>query len=120
MTNVSHQTDLFGETAVFQGEAAPHQAMMFDEPIVYKPPRPVHTKDSIRELLTSLIQELRAMNTLLWDAQTLRGHRAMAPYMAEWLKNGEGEGLLAEFRAELVRLGEEPVHRQELYDDGAA
>jgi hypothetical protein len=77
---------------------------MFDEP-AYEPPKPVHTKESIRELLTGLIAELRAADSLPWDARTLRAHRAMAPYMAEWLKDGEGDRLLAEFRAELERLG---------------
>ncbi len=119
MKDDPRQTDLFGETDLFGGEEAPRQTMMFDEPHVYTPPQPAHTKESIREMLTGLIEELRAMETLHWDAQTLRGHRAMAPYMAKWLKDGEGDRLLAEFRAELVRLGEEPVHRQELYDDAA-
>lgn len=90
------QTEMFAEEA-------PRQTFMFDEP-AYEPPEPVHTKESIRELLTGLIAELRAAETMPWDARTLRGHTAMAPYMAEWLKDGEGDQLLADFRAELARL----------------
>lgn len=101
------------------GDDAPRQTMLFDEPVVYKPAYPPHTKESIRALLTGLIGELRCMETMQWDAKALRSNRALAPFMAEWLKGGEGDGLLAEFRAELVRLGEEPVHRAELYDDAA-
>lgn len=119
MTDDPRQTDLFGETDAFGGEDAPRQTTMFDEPIVYKPAHPPHTKESIRELLTGILEEIRGFETMEWDAQMLRSNRAMAPYMAEWLKNGEGDRLLAEFRAELVRLGEEPVHRAELYDDAA-
>lgn len=101
MSDDPRQTDLFAEEA-------PRQTLMFDEP-AYQPPKPVHTKESIRALLTGLIEELRGYETLPWDGRTLRGHRAMAPYMAEWLKDGEGDRLLAEFRAELVRLGADPI-----------
>ena len=35
----------------------------------------------------------------------LQSHTGMYPYMAEWLEEGgEGERLLAEFRAEIARL----------------
>ena len=95
MTDDHGQSDLFGE--------APSQGFMFDEPVA-EPPKPKHTPETIRALLTSLIAELRAAETMPWDARTLRGHKAMAPYMAEWLKDGEGEQLLLEFRDQVTRL----------------
>lgn len=108
MTDTPRQTDLFGDdTPVFDFD--------FEKPL-YEPAKPMYTKESIREMLTGLIAELKDCDTLPWDAKALRENRAMAPYMAEWLKNGEGDRLLAEFRGELVRLGEEPVHRRELYE----
>ena len=95
MTDDHTQSDLFGE--------APSQGFMFDEPVA-EPPKPRHTPESIRALFTGLIAELRAAEAMPWDARTLRGHKAMAPYMAEWLKDGEGERLLAEFHEQVARL----------------
>lgn len=108
MSHAPRQTDLFADEPV-------EAAFDFETPLPKAEPTG-YTKNDIREMLTGLILELRTAETLPWDARTLRGHRAMAPYMAEWLKGGEGDRLLGEFRAELVRLGEEPVHRKELYE----
>lgn len=64
-----------------------------------------HTRDSIRATLSAIIAHLRAASVLPWDARDLRYMTGTAPYMAEWLKNGEGDALLAEMKAELDRLG---------------
>lgn len=107
MTAAPRQIDLFAEEP-------PVVEYDFHTPVPrHEPFR--HTKESIRGLLTGLIAELKTQDELQWDADTLRSNRAMAPYMAEWLKGGEGDQLLSEFRAELERLGQDPIHRRELY-----
>ena len=63
-----------------------------------------HTPETIRVLMHEILAKARAAETMPWDARELRGHTAMFPYMAEWLKGGEGDGLLAEFKAEMDRL----------------
>ena len=90
--------DLFGHV--------PQQRDMFassDAPRVSAPIK--HTPDTIRVLMLGLLAEVRAASTVPWPARELQSHRAMFPYMAEWLKGGEGDQLLMEFRAELDRLG---------------
>lgn len=90
--------DLFGHV--------PQQSDMFacsDAPRVSAPIR--HTPDTIRAEMLRILAEARAASAMPWDARTLRSHTAMFPYMAEWLKGGEGEQLLLEFRSELKRLG---------------
>lgn len=114
MVDTPVQHDLFAEDPP---RSDTDEIVDFEKPLPrYEPFR--HTPDSVRKLLVGMTDELRACDTLPWDANTLRSNRAMAPYMAGWFKDGEGERLLAEFRAELVRLGEEPIHRKELYPDG--
>lgn len=67
--------------------------------------RPIeHTPETIRAEMHRILAEARAAETLPWDARWLRKHTAGFPYMAEWLKGGEGDRLLAEFKAELDRL----------------
>ena len=107
MTAAPRQIDLFAEEPPTV-EYDFHTPLPRHEPFRY-------TKESIRDLLIGLITDLKDQDELQWDAQTLRSNRAMAPYMAEWLKGGEGDRLLAQFRSELERLGQEPVHRRELY-----
>ena len=77
---------------------------MFDAPPAVREHKP-HTPDTIRVLMLGLLAEARAASTIPWPARELQSHRAMFPYMAEWLKGGEGDQLLLEFRAELDRLG---------------
>lgn len=89
------QTDLFGHV--------PQKGETFAEPARISPPVR-HTPETIRVLMHELLAEARAADAMPWDARTLRGHTAMFPYMAEWLKNGEGDGLLREFKAEMDRL----------------
>lgn len=60
--------------------------------------------DSIRDLVHRLIAEARGISTLDWSAEKLRFITGMFPYLAEWLKNGEGDQLMAEFKAEMDRL----------------
>ena len=90
--------DLFGHS--------PPQRDMFtstEAPVARGPIK--HTPDTIRAEMLRLLAEARAASTVPWTPRDLQSHRAMFPYMAEWLKGGEGEQLLMEFRAELDRLG---------------
>ena len=90
--------DLFGYT--------PQKSDMFassDAPRVSAPVK--HTPDTIRVLMHRLLAEARAASTIPWSPRDLQSHRAMFPYMAEWLKGGDGDQLLLEFRVELDRLG---------------
>lgn len=92
--------DLFGHVP----QKGAQQTEMFDAaPVVTR--REPHTPDSIRALMLGLLAEARAAQTVPWTPRMLQSHRAMFPYMAEWLKGGEGDRLLLEFRAELDRLG---------------
>ena len=90
--------DLFGHV--------PQQSEMFVDPDAPVSRGPIkHTPDTIRVLMLGLLAEARAASTVPWAPRELHSHRAMFPYMAEWLKGGEGDQLLLEFRAELNRLG---------------
>ena len=60
--------------------------------------------ESIRSKFTGLLTFIRAKQTMPWDARDLRYFTGMAPYWAEWLKDGEGDALMAEFKAEMDRL----------------
>lgn len=72
--------------------------------VAFQLPPGGHTRDTIRECLHDALAYARAAQTMPWNARELRHWTAMVPYMAEWLKNGEGDGLLAEFKAEMDRL----------------
>lgn len=71
----------------------------------------VNTPDTIRAMFTGYIDELRASTDRVpWTPRLLHSNRGMAKWWAEWLKHGEGDRLLAEFRAELLRLGVDPMN----------
>ena len=91
--------DLFGHV--------PQKDELFREPIAYTPPVE-HTPESIRALMHEILAEARAAKVLPWTPRNLRHHTAMYPYMAEWLKGGEGDRLMAEFKAEMDRLEAPP------------
>lgn len=99
------QDDLFGHVAQ-KGEllAGPHTdaGPHADAGAVSRPVE--HTPDTIRVLMHEILAEARAAQVLPWTPRTLRAHTAMFPYMAEWLKGGEGDRLLHEFKAEMDRL----------------
>ena len=78
-----------------------------DEPAVRRGPIK-HTPETIRALIHELLAEVRAAQTLPWSPRDLRYHTAMFPYYAEWLKHGEGDRLMAEFKSEMDRLGAPP------------
>lgn len=63
-----------------------------------------HTADTIRVLAHEVLDEARAANVMPWDEDDLRYNTGMFPYWAEWLKDGEGDALMAEFKAEMDRL----------------
>ena len=73
-----------------------------DKPALRVPVK--HTADTIRVIALRVLAEARAARTMPWDARDLRFNTGMFPYWAEWLKNGEGDGLMAEFKAEMDRL----------------
>jgi len=87
--------DLFGHV--------PQKGERIAEPIVVSQPI-VHTPDTIRVLMHGILAEARAATVIPWKPRQLRSHTAMFPYMAEWLKNGEGDQLMLEFKAEMDRL----------------
>lgn len=63
------------------------------------------TPETVRAKFVGLLAFVRTKQTMPWDARDLRFFTGMIPYWAEWLKNGEGDGLLAEFKTEMDRLG---------------
>lgn len=90
------QDDLFGHV--------PQPGELLREPMPVTPPVR-HTPETIRAEMHAILAEARAADAMPWTPRTLRAHTAMFPYMAEWLKNGEGERLMLAFKAELDRLG---------------
>lgn len=101
--------DLFGQ--VPQRSAAPPDVTATtdappSEHVSDYPPVPPggHTPDTIRPIMLRLLAEARATTVLDWSPQRLRSLTAMFPYMAEWLKGGEGDRLLHAFKAEMDRL----------------
>ena len=63
-----------------------------------------NTPDAVRENLHRVLAFVRAAEAMPWDARDLRYYSGLVPYMAEWLKNGEGDSLMAQFKAEMDRL----------------
>lgn len=89
------QDDLFGHV--------PQKGELFSEAMPVS--RPIqHTPDTIRALMLDILAEARSADVIPWTARKLRSHTAMFPYMAEWLKGGEGDRLLGEFKLEMDRL----------------
>ena len=63
-----------------------------------------HTPETIRALMHEILAEARSANVMPWTPRKLRSNTAMFPYMAEWLKNGEGSSLMQQFKTEMDRL----------------
>ena len=63
-----------------------------------------HTADSIRAQVTKIMAIVRAAQAMPFAPDELRNHTVWMPYYCEWLKNGEGDALLAEFREHVARL----------------
>ena len=93
------QPDMFGHEA-------PSQGALFEEPEPAPPPFR-HTKETIRERMLGLLDRVRDAEVMPFTARDQRSHLAMFPYMAEWLKDGEGDRLLAEFRGHMERLSKD-------------
>lgn len=83
-----------------------HWSSTFEDYVVYPDTRPVggHSADTIRPILLDMIADARATKTLNWSEGKIRSYTNRAIYLAEWLKNGEGDRLLAEFKTEIDRL----------------
>ena len=88
--------DLFGHV--------PQKGELFREPQTYAAP-PVATVDTIRVKMQDLLAEARACQTLTWTAQQLRSNTAACLRYAEWLKNGEGDRYIEDYKVEMDRLG---------------
>ena len=62
----------------------------------------VHTKESIRQRMLGILEKARNAETNPFTPRQMQSHTGLFPVMAEWLEeDGEGERLLAEFRAEI-------------------
>jgi hypothetical protein len=97
------------------GAAAAPKAVAAPQPVYHEefgwivpPPPGGHTPETIRALMHDILAEVRVAGRMPWNARKLRSNTAMFPYMAEWLKGGEGEQLMLDFKAEMDRL-EAPV-----------
>lgn len=91
--------DLFGHV--------PQKDELFREPVTYTAPKE-HTPETVRALMLELLEEARAATVIPWTPRDLRYNTGLYPYMAEWLKDGEGDRLMAEFKAEMDRLEAPP------------
>lgn len=93
--STGHMDDLFGHV--------PQKGELFAEVMPVTAPI-VHTPETIRALCHATIAEARAATTMPWTPRDLRRKTAGFPFWAEWLKNGEGDQLLRNFKAEMDRL----------------
>lgn len=106
---MSFQPDLFGEASRPQGVPAERKPIHSETwGVIKPPPAGGHTPETIRALMLEILGEARAASVMPWTPRVIRSHTAMFPYMAEWLKDGEGEQLMLDFKAEMDRL-EAPV-----------
>lgn len=112
MTRATGIDDLFGHVPQAGELALPHDDAADAGPefdctshLLVKVPHTGHTKDTIREGLNNILSFARAADAMPWDAYYLRYYSGLFVYMAEWLKGGEGDALMAQFKAELDRLG---------------
>ena len=108
MVRASGMDDMFGHVAQAAELPLGDEPMEHDSPLLrlLNPLRPGgETAESVRANLHKIIDHLRQADTLPWDAYYVRLFSGLVPYMAEWLKGGEGDALMAEFKAELDRLG---------------
>ncbi|HEX4078593.1 MAG TPA: hypothetical protein VHX61_06940 [Rhizomicrobium sp.] len=60
--------------------------------------------DKVRAELNKLLAEIRAAQSMPWDARTLRLHRTVFPQMTNWLPEDEAAQLRLEFETALERL----------------
>ncbi len=60
-----------------------------------------HTADSIREQVMKIMAVVREADSQPFADDELHNHNVWMPYYCEWLKNGEGDALLAEYRARM-------------------
>lgn len=87
------QPDLFGtetQTELFDEDAAP---------VVYRA-----DPDKVRQELHKILAEVRAAQTMPWDAKGVLLYRTIFPQMTNWLPDDEAAQLRFEFNAEVARL----------------
>ncbi len=63
--------------------------------------------DKVRARLTRILNEAREAEAMPWEPAQLSLYRTIVPDMTRWLPDDEGARWLAEFEAELTRLGVE-------------
>jgi hypothetical protein len=89
---------------------APRQADLFagDQPDPsdedFETPEYHADPDEVRAELHQILAEVRAAQTMPWDASKVSLYRTIFPQMANWLPEEEGAQLRFEFEAELERL----------------
>jgi hypothetical protein len=69
-------------------------------------PTPVYRADphKVRQEPHALLAQVRAAQTMPWDARGVRLYRTIFPQMTNWLPDEEGAQLRLEFETELARL----------------
>jgi DNA-binding PadR family transcriptional regulator len=60
--------------------------------------------DKVRAELHKLLAEMRAAQSMPWDARTLTRHRTVFPQMTNWLPDDEAAQLRLELETALERL----------------
>ena len=58
--------------------------------------------------MLELLEEARAAKVIPWTPRDLRYNTCLYPCMAEWLKDGEGDRLMAAFKTKMDRLDRPP------------
>ncbi|MBA4768106.1 MAG: hypothetical protein H2049_10820 [Porphyrobacter sp.] len=82
---------------------------------------PVHTIDTIREMVEGLLQELETSETCPWNPRDLYGNRGMWRHWMHWFRNtGEAEDFTRRFHAALTRFGKPLVNPpfEEAWENG--
>lgn len=106
MARTSGMGDLFGHVAQrgeLPIEARPQPRDEIIGGLMPVPPGG-HTPESVRAQVAAVLEEARAANVMPWPPRLVRRYTALFPYWAEWLKGGEGDQLLLDFKAEMDRL----------------
>ena len=86
------QGDLFGQQGPDPADAD------FETPVYEADP------DEVRAELQQLLAEMRAAQTMPWDAKRTALYRTIVPQMANWLPEEEARQLCFAFESELARL----------------
>lgn len=101
-----------GFTLLLHSAKLTHVDSFFDtllpEPVQPEPPvttraRPLTAAD-VREQMVAIIAALREADAQPFAPEVFNKHKAMFPIMAQWLDPADGDALVGEFEAELIRF----------------